>query len=144
MAKDNTIHRFNGNWLADMTWDGARTRVYKGASQATETWLIGKAERAQNFAMRFYTLGPDGHSVEEDHSYDHGVIFMSGQGEVLLGDTWHPVSQGDVIYIAPDERHQIRNTGEDTLGWLCVIPARRRKHGKEVWAEEGLEDEFEE
>lgn len=137
------IHRFVGKWNEDMKWDGARTRVYsEHATGATETWLIGKREQAENFAMRYYELEPGGHSREEDHPYDHGVMFVRGTGEVLLGDEVVPVKQGDVIYIAPDERHRIRNTGEDVLGWVCVIPARRVKQDQVVWAEEAVEDQL--
>jgi len=137
-----TIHRFKGKWGNNFTWDGARKRVYKGASQATETWLIGKAEGAGNFAMRYYELGPGGHSREEDHPYDHGVMIVRGRGEVTIGDEVYPIEQGDVIYIEPDARHQVRNTGDETLGWVCVIPAKREKQGTIVWSEEGLEDEL--
>jgi len=137
----NTIHRFKGTWGEDFVWDGARTRVYRGeASGATETWLIGKAEKAENFAMRYYELQPGGHSADEHHPYDHGILFVRGAGEVKLGDAVEPIAQGDVVYIAPDEQHQIRNTGSEVLGWLCIIPARRHKKGKVVWSEEGLDD----
>jgi quercetin dioxygenase-like cupin family protein len=137
----SSIHRFKGKWGEDFVWDGARTRVYSNeASGATETWLIGKAENAENFAMRYYELQPGGHSREEHHPYDHGVLIIRGSGEVLIGEDVHPIARGDVVYIAPDDRHQIRNTGGDTLGWICIIPARRYKQGKMVWAEEGLDD----
>lgn len=137
------VHRFIGKWQDDMQWDGARTRVYsEHATGATETWLIGKGEKAENFAMRYYELQPGGHSREEDHPYDHGMIFLRGSGEVLLGEDTVEVMQGDVVYISPDDRHQIRNTGEEVLGWLCVIPAKRFKQQKTVWAEEGLENQL--
>lgn len=137
----STIHRFKGIWGENFVWDGARTRVYRGeTSGATETWLIGKAEDAENFALRYYELQPGGHSAEESHPYDHGILFIRGAGEILLGKAVQPVAQGDVVYIAPDERHQIRNTDSDVLGWLCIIPARRQKHGQVVWSEEGLDD----
>ncbi len=136
------IHRFMGEWGVSFRWDGARTRQYTGgaSSGATETWLIGKAEQAGNFALRYYELEPGGFSREEAHSYDHGIIFMAGSGTVSLSGSQHPVTQGDVVYIASDEPHQIRNTGITPLGWLCIIPARRLKSGHMVWAEEGLED----
>ncbi len=135
------IHRFKGIWGEELLWEGARTRTYsQGAVGATETWLIGKAEGAQNFAMRYYELKEGGSSREEDHPYDHGVLFTRGVGEVVVGEEVFAVQQGDVVYIAPDERHQIVNGGEEPLGWLCVIPARRSKQGKVVWSEEGLTD----
>jgi quercetin dioxygenase-like cupin family protein len=137
----STIHRFIGEWGTRNEWDGARSRAYsQGAQGATETWLIGKAELAENFAMRYYELEPGGHSHEEHHPYDHGVIFLRGSGEVTVGAEVHAVGLGDVVYISPDEVHQIRNTGGEPLGWLCIIPARRQKQGRIVWAEEGLDD----
>ena len=61
----STIHRFIGDWGARPEWDGARSRAYsQGAQGATETWLIGKAEQAENFAMRYYELEPGGHSLK--------------------------------------------------------------------------------
>ncbi|UCG25176.1 MAG: cupin domain-containing protein [Chloroflexota bacterium] len=137
----SSFKRFKGRWGEVFAWEGGRTREYsQGASGALETWLIGKAEQAENFALRYYELEPGGYSRQEQHSHDHGVLFMRGRGEVTLGQDTHPVNQGDVIYIEPDELHQIRNSGQETLGWLCIIPARRRKGGQVVWSEEGLEN----
>jgi quercetin dioxygenase-like cupin family protein len=137
----SVIHRFTGEWGEVFTWEGGRRRVYgEGATGATETWLIGKAERAENFAMRYYELEPGGSSRLEQHPYDHGVLFLRGSGEVILDQEIQTVNCGDVVYIEPDELHQIRNSGEETLGWLCIIPARRRKQNKVVWSEEGISD----
>ena len=136
----STIHRFVGTWGSDFKWEGARVRQYgEGASHgATETWIIGKAEKAENFAIRYYELEPGGHSREETHPHDHGVMFLRGVGEVLIEGQAHAVAEGDVVYIAPNDIHQVKNTGQETLGWICVIPARREKQGRLVWAEEGL------
>lgn len=136
----SVIHKFKGEWGKNFVWEDARTRAYsQHACGATETWLIGKAEKAENFAMRYYELEPEGYSRDEDHPYDHGVMFLRGAGEVSLDGEVHQVETGDVVYIASDARHQIRNTGAEILGWVCIIPARRRKQGKTVWAEEGLD-----
>ena len=136
-----TIHRFIGSWGSSFKWDGGRVRGYgEGkASGVTETWLIGKAERSDNFALRYYELEPGGFSRAETHPYDHGVLFMRGAGEVVIDSQTYVVGEGDVVYIAPDEMHQIKNAGQEPLGWICVIPAHRMKHGHDVWAEEGLE-----
>lgn len=56
----------------------------------------------------------------------------------MIGDEIHDISQGDILHIPPDALHQLRNTGQDVLGFLCVIPARREKGGKTVWSEEGI------
>ena len=134
------IHKFEGQWGETLKWSGARTRQYgSGDSEnVLETWLIGKAEGAENFALRYYKLGKDGHSKKETHAHDHGILFLHGEGHVLLGDENYNVETGDVVYIPPNISHQIRNTGLEALGFLCIIPAKRTKNEAVVWAEEGL------
>ena len=135
-----TIQKFTGDWDQIFKWDGARTRKYGNdpAIQVTETWMIGKKEGAENFAFRYYQLAPGTHSNLEQHQHDHGVLVLQGSGEVQLGEDVHPIARGDIIYISPQLLHQLRNTGNAPLGFLCVIPARREKGGTTVWAEEGI------
>lgn len=134
------IRKFTGDWDQVFRWEGARTRMYQNddTNQVSETWMIGKKEGAQNFAFRYYQLSPGSHSRKEQHPHDHGMLFLQGKGEVLLGEQTHPISRGDVIYIAPDLLHQVNNTSGEPLGFICVIPARREKSGTTVWAEEGI------
>jgi len=135
-----TIRKFTGDWNQVFSWDGARTRMYQNeeTNQVSETWMIGKAEGAQNFAFRYYQLSPGSHSGVEQHPYDHGILVLQGEGQVLLGEEEYPISRGDIIYIKPDLLHQINNITKAPLGFLCVIPARREKGGAIVWAEEGI------
>lgn len=141
-----TIKKFTGDWNQVFSWDGTRTRMYQNqeTNQVSETWMIGKKEGAENFAFRYYQLSPGSHSRKEQHPYDHGLMVLQGAGEVLMGDETHPISRGDIIYIDPDLLHQIYNTAEEPLGFICVIPARREKEGKIVWSEEGIIFEQEE
>jgi quercetin dioxygenase-like cupin family protein len=101
--------------------------------------MIGKKEGAENFAFRYYLLESGSHSRKEQHGHDHGILIFQGSGEVLLGDEIHIISRGDIIYIQPNTLHQLRNTGIEPLGFLCVIPARREKGGKTAWAEENIQ-----
>jgi quercetin dioxygenase-like cupin family protein len=134
-------HQFKGVWGQQFAWLGSRVRQYGSGASAgvTETWLIGRAEGARNFALRYYEIEAGGHSRLETHAHDHGLLFLQGSGQVLVGDTWHEVSQGDVVYIPPHATHQITNTSAQPLGFLCIIPAIREKSGGTVWAEEGLD-----
>jgi quercetin dioxygenase-like cupin family protein len=136
------IHKCIGDWNAQPEWSGSRQRSYDSEETrgVTETWLIGKAEGAKNFALRYYEVEPYGFSQEESHEHDHGIIILHGEGEVQLKDKTVAVEAGDVIYILPNERHQLRNRGEEPLGFFCIIPAVRSKGDKSVWAEEGYTD----
>ncbi len=135
------IRKLIGKWGENFKWAGSRSRSYEegSAADATETWIIGKAEAARNFALRYYELEVGGSSNREAHPHDHGVVFLRGQGKVLLGEERHEVMPGDIVYITPNETHEIANTGQDKLGWFCIIPAFRDKQGNPVWAEDGLE-----
>jgi quercetin dioxygenase-like cupin family protein len=134
------IHRFIGEWGNSMKWEGGRSRSYDGenVSGVIETWLIGKNEDAQNFAMRFYSVESDGNTVEEQHDHDHGILVLFGKAKVFMGEHWHDLDQGDVVYIPPMVRHQVLNRGNEQMGFICVIPARRKKKNKIVWADEEI------
>ena len=88
--------------------------------------------------MRYYTVDPGQATRQENHHHDHGILVLQGQGTVQLGEEIHSISQGDVIFIPPDMEHQLTNTGEEPLGFICIIPAYRKKQSKDVWADESI------
>lgn len=133
------VKKFRGVWGKEYKWDDVRTRRYNmEEGPVDESWLIGKRDGAPNFAIRYYHLA--GHAVSklEEHPHDHGIVFLHGSGEVLIGEEAYPVEQGDIAYIPGDTWHQIRNKTDEPMGFFCTIPARRAKKGKTVWSEEGL------
>jgi quercetin dioxygenase-like cupin family protein len=135
------IKKMTGDWSSAPQWNQMRSRVYPTSTdyaQITENWLIGKAEGAQNFAMRYYHVDVGGFSRKEHHPYDHGILILHGEGEVLIGTETFSFSAGDVIYIPVDEEHQLINTGTFPMGFICVIPAKRTKNGETVWADEKI------
>ena len=93
-----------------------------GTSGCTVRWLIGKSDNAPNFAMRQFSVEPQGHTPRHFHPYEHEVYVLSGDGVIFEGDTEHAISRGDVIYVAPNEIHQFKNTGTAPLEFLCLIP----------------------
>ncbi len=74
--------------------------------------------------MRYFEITSGGQSSLDRHEHDHGVYILKGRARVLLGEDVHDVGPGDVVYIAPYEQHQFVCIGEDTLGFLCVIPPK--------------------
>ena len=93
-----------------------------GAAGCTVRWLIGKTDQAPNFAMRQFEVAPGGHTPRHFHPYEHEVFVLSGEGIVIEGDREHPLTAGDVIYVAPNDVHQFRNTGKSPLKFLCLVP----------------------
>jgi quercetin dioxygenase-like cupin family protein len=94
----------------------------EGASGCRVRWLVDHRDGAPNFAMRHFEVEPGGHTPKHQHPYEHEVFVLEGQGEVLEGDSPHPLKPGDVVYVQPDEPHQFRNTGQGPLMILCLVP----------------------
>jgi quercetin dioxygenase-like cupin family protein len=93
-----------------------------GASGCSVRWLVGETDGAPNFAMRQFEVKPGGFTPRHSHPYEHEVFVLEGTGAVFEGDVEHPLHAGDVIYVAPDEVHQFRNTGAAPLKFLCLVP----------------------
>src|SRR3989304_3608007 len=94
----------------------------EGASGCRVRWLVGKGDQAPNFAMREFEVAPGGHTPKHFHPYEHEVFVLEGAGEIVDGDKPRPLTAGDVVYVAPDDVHQFRNTGSGPLRFLCLIP----------------------
>ena len=94
----------------------------EGASGCRVRWLVGNAEGAPNFAMRQFEIAPGGHTPRHSHPYEHEVFVLEGQGVAMEGDRQHPLKAGDVIFVAPDDVHQFRNTGQTPMKFLCLVP----------------------
>ena len=57
---------------------------------------------AFDMAVNIFAYQPGGHlPFVEVHVMEHGLIFLSGQGVYRLEESWYPVQQGDVIWMAP-------------------------------------------
>ncbi|PJF35668.1 MAG: hypothetical protein CUN49_09425 [Candidatus Thermofonsia Clade 1 bacterium] len=106
-------------------WEGVSIERYgaEGAS-ATKQVLIGEADGAPNFALRYFTIPVGQSSNLDEHAHDHGVLIMHGKARVLLGERYEEVSAGDVVYVPGWERHQFQNVGDEPLTFLCIVPAK--------------------
>ena len=37
----------------------------------------------------------------ETHIMEHGMLMIQGQGIYRLGDDWHPIQDGDAVWMGP-------------------------------------------
>ncbi len=68
-------------------------------------------------------IPPGGRHVAELHVHPDAeelVVILRGQGTFFLDGTPHAVRAEDVIYIAPNQEHELRNTGEEMLFCLFI------------------------
>jgi len=56
------------------------------------------------------------------------MYILEGQG-VMVGDKGtNPIEPGHVLWVAPYERHQIKNTGKAALKFICCVPQKPISH----------------
>ncbi len=84
--------------------------------------LIGREDGAPNFAMRHYTVDPAGHTPLHRHNYEHEIFVLAGTGMVQSNDTYRGIRPGQAILVPANELHQIKNTGDIPLQFICLVP----------------------
>jgi quercetin dioxygenase-like cupin family protein len=98
----------------------------KGIEEATEGLtirrVISEVDGATEFTMDVFEIEPGGRSAFHHHSWEHQIFVLSGEGTLTGPDGPVPFKQGDVIFIAPEEPHQIVNDGDSLVEFVCLIP----------------------
>jgi quercetin dioxygenase-like cupin family protein len=96
----------------------------EGAKDVQIRWLIAERDGAPNFYMRLFEMAPGGHSPRHRHDYEHEIFILEGRGTALDGGKEQPIEAGTFLLIPPNAEHQLRNTGNSALKFLCLIPRR--------------------
>jgi ribulose-bisphosphate carboxylase large chain len=113
----------------EFRWQGVPVADYKSPADhwagVSRMVLVGDAGEKTRFQLRYFEIAPGGFSSFERHEHEHAVVVLRGRGEVQLGSAVHPVGFGDTVYVAPNEPHQLRNSGDEPFGFLCVVDAER-------------------
>lgn len=94
----------------------------EGASKLRVRWLITKDIGAKNFAMRLFEMEPVGYSPFHSHAWEHEVFILEGEGVVVGADKETKFKAGDVVFVAPNDKHQFKNNGKKTVKFLCLVP----------------------
>ena len=98
-----------------------------GARGVTIRVLMGDDIGAPNFAMRHFEVAPGGNTPYHTHPWEHEVFILSGRGVVYTSKeataiSRQPLVAGTAVLVEPQEEHQFRNTGEEPLRMLCLVP----------------------
>jgi quercetin dioxygenase-like cupin family protein len=93
------IGRLQVCWLRDPLW--ARRGTFLGDEDARLQVLL-PAQAAFDLAINILTFQPGTTSpFVESHFMEHGLFMLRGQGIYRLEGEWHPVREGDVLWMAP-------------------------------------------
>ena len=86
--------------------------------------VIGPDEGAPNFIMRIFDIEPGFSTLYHDHPWEHEIFIINGEGTARSGDQEETtIREGDTIFIPPNEKHCLMNTGDGTLRLICLVPA---------------------
>lgn len=98
----------------------------EGAEGVQIRLLIHKADGAPNFYMRQFDMAPGGCTPRHRHDWEHEVYVLAGSGVVVNEAGEHTISPGMCVFVPAGEVHQFRDTGGETLKFLCLVPARTK------------------
>jgi quercetin dioxygenase-like cupin family protein len=100
----------------------------EGAKDVTMKILIGPDDGSGGIIMRYFTIQKGGHTPFHIHPYEHVIKVEKGAG-VAVDESGkeNTISAGESLFVKPDEKHQFKNTSEEPLEIVCVIPNPEKK-----------------
>lgn len=101
-----------------------------GVKDVSMRVLLGREHGMPHFSMRHFVVAPGGHTPHHAHDYEHEVVVLAGRGEAEQAGERTEISAGDVLFVAADAVHQFRNTGDEPLQFLCLVPTERDGGGE--------------
>lgn len=92
----------------------------KGMKGVKVKYLLHAGIGAKRIQLRLFTIDIGGHTPLEKHEYEHEVFILKGKGIVKSEEKEIEINPGDVIFVQSNELHQIINTGNESLQFLCT------------------------
>src|SRR5581483_6476862 len=122
----NTLRKAN----KDFRWEGVELLPYKEDTRA----LFKSITRQTLFShpdldgeLRYFEVAPGGFSTLERHEHMHAVLILRGSGTCMVGSEVKTLGTNDLVTVPAMTWHQFRGTGDEPLGFLCMVNARRDK-----------------
>ena len=82
-----------------------------------------------NLVLSSTDLNPGKSTSGHNHSGQEEVyFFISGKGQMQLGDEFFEVLSGDIVLIPDGVFHKVINDSDDKLYFVCVFDGKRSFH----------------
>ena len=109
-------------------WQGVERLAYKQDDDApfrdvSRQILFSRSDLAGE--LRYFEVGPGGHTTLERHGHVHGVVIVRGRGRCLVGSEVREIGPLDLVTIPGWTWHQFRAAAGEPLGFLCLVDATR-------------------
>lgn len=83
---------------------------------------IAEEDGANDLTMRIYEVDPGGFTPLHSHPWEHAVYVVQGKGSIVDGKSECVLEKNDVLFIPKDQKHQIKNMGDQLLILVSVVP----------------------
>jgi len=119
------IHHFSGDATqSDYRWEGVETYIVnmEEVQGILKHVLVGPQDGAPTFVMRYFQVRPGEQTFFHTHDHEHGMLILHGQAQIQIKEEHTHLSPLDAIFVSSGDLHRVINTGEEPLGFICVIP----------------------
>lgn len=121
----SVIHPFRGNpEKGEYQWEGVQpveinTQAIHGVLKHI---LIGPDDGAPSFVIRYFQVPVGEKTFFHQHAHEHGMVILHGNANIQINGDFHRLAPLDAIFVSGGVMHQITNSGDAPLGFLCIIP----------------------
>ncbi len=113
---------------SDYRWENVPVEPYKEQGNTfrdvTRQLLFGRDEGLAS-DLRYFEVGPGGHTTLERHEHSHAVVVIRGRGHILVDPEIREIRPYDLVHVPSMTWHQFRADAGGPLGFLCMADAGR-------------------
>ena len=84
------------------------------------------------YSFAIARLGPGESATLHRLKSSEVYYILTGRGELEIDGESVEVLPGQAVYVPPEARQRIRNTGEDELGFICIVDPAWRLEDEEI------------
>ncbi|HOW42109.1 MAG TPA: cupin domain-containing protein [Candidatus Omnitrophota bacterium] len=101
-------------------------------TELRELLHAAKGAYAFRYSLAHASLPPGARSVVHRLKTAEVYYILNGSGCMHIDDETAPVRSGDAVYIPPQTRQWVENTGPEELTFLCIVDPAWRVEDEEV------------
>lgn len=119
------VHHFTGKPADDIfSWEHVERQVFttEEVKGVVKNVLVGPQDGAPNFIIRFFQVPVGRSTFDHAHPHEHGIVILHGKAQIAIEDKTYELRPFDSVFVSGDDHHQVKNIGDTSLGFICVIP----------------------
>ena len=74
-----------------------------------------------SYSIAQFTLESGKKSKRHKMSSSEVYYILEGSGDIMINEDRHHIQKDDSVYVPPNSRQFIENTGSDNLRFLCIV-----------------------